>query len=452
MGGTSKPTLARPLRTGYGAPLPHLTASNDADMEVSPMPLRPRTIVRADRLASVKSLVISLLMVLLLLPTPILASASHALAGQCRGVRVSPRDDVQALVDNHPQRTTFCFANGTYRLSATIWTGQKFPTFDLRSGALIDGQNGGFTGISGVDAPAGRRGAVILGGTFQHFGNANGPSWVAPVILSAGWVVKGSEFRENFNSGLVVQGDDARVSNVHTHHNGRYGLTVGGQRGVVVENSEIAYNNTRQLDPGYDAGGTKFAAGTSGTVVRRNKIHHNYGSGVWFDSLHKNARIYRNKIYENYRWGIFWEASYGGVKIHHNSLSGNGIGDGSSNPYNGQIVVADSDGGASGIEIFDNEIVGSAYPIALIDGSDRSGSTRSVAVRDNVMTLQGDANLVGGFGVDLFSSDAKNRFERNTYRVRDRDATLWAWNGQTLTWRGWRDTGHDRDGRLRVIG
>jgi hypothetical protein len=186
--------------------------------------------------------------------------------------------------------------------------------------------------------------------------------------------------------------------------------------------------------------------------VRRNKIHHNYGSGVWFDSRHKNARIYRNKIYENYRWGIFWEASYGGAKIHHNSLSGNGLGDGSSNPYNGQIVVADSDGGTSGIEIFDNDIIGSASPITLIDGSDRSGSTRSVAVRDNVMTLQGSANLVGGFGVDLFSSDAKNRFERNTYRVRDREASLWAWNGQTLTWREWRDAGHDREGQLRVIG
>lgn len=297
-----------------------------------------------------------------------------------------------------------------------------------------------------------------MGGTFEHFGNASGPSWVSPVIMSAGWVVKGSEFRENFNSGLAVLGDDARVSNVRTHHNGRYGLTVThacdgcpGPKGVVVENSEIAYNNTRRLDPGYDAGGTKFSAGTIGTVVRRNKIHHNFGSGLWFDSLNKSARIYRNRIFENYRWGIIWEASYGGVEIHHNSLSGNGVGDGSSNPYNGQIVVADSDGGTSGIEIFDNEVFGSAFPITLIDGSDRSGSTRSVTVRDNVMTLQGDANLVGGFGVDLFSSDAHNRFERNTYRVRDRDASHWAWNGQTLTWPQWRAIGHDNEGSLRLI-
>ena len=386
-----------------------------------------------------------------------ICSAAPVTAGtpqgtRCRGVGVSPRDNIQALINDRPQRTTFCFANGTYTLSETIWTGRKFPTLDLRSGAVVDGQSGGFTGISGLDAPAGRRGTVILGGTFQHFGNANGPSWVAPVILRGGWVVTGSEFRENFNSGLAVLGDDTRVTNVHTHHNGRYGLTVGGQSGVVVENSEIAYNNTRQLDPGYDAGGTKFAAGTSGTVVRRNKIHHNYGSGVWFDSQHRNARIYRNKIYENYRWGIFWEASYGGAKIHHNSLSGNGVGDGSSNPYNGQIVVADSDGGTSGIEIFDNDIIGSASPITLIDGSDRSGATRSVSVRDNVMTLQVDASLVGGFGVDLFSFGAKNRFERNTYRVRDRDAPHWAWNSQTLTWQEWKAAGHDRTGHLRVIG
>jgi hypothetical protein len=390
-------------------------------------------------------------------------SASPVIAGtplraRCRGVRVAPGDNIQALVDHHRRRTTFCFADGVYVPSGTIWTGRKYPTLDLRSGAVVDGQNGGFTGISGRGAPAGRRGALILGGTFQHFGNAGAPSWVAPVILSEGWVVKGSEFRENFNSGLVVLGDDARVSNVNTHHNGRYGLTVThacndcpGPKGVVVENSEIAYNNTRQLDPGYDAGGTKFSAGTSGTVVRRNRIHHNFGSGVWFDTGHRNARIYRNRIFENYRWGIFWEASYGGVEVHHNSLSGNGVGDGSSNPFNGQIVVADSDGGASGIEIFDNEISGGAFPITLIDDSNRSGSTRSVSVRDNVMTLQGDATLVGGFGLDVFSPDAHNRFEGNTYRVRDRDASHWAWNGQTLTWPQWRAIGHDNDGSLRLI-
>jgi parallel beta-helix repeat protein len=377
---------------------------------------------------------------------------------RCRGVRVAPGDNVEALIDHHGQRATFCFARGTYQLSDTIWTARKYPTLDLRAGAVIDGQNGSFTGISGRGARSGRRGTVILGGTFQHFGNANDPGWIAPVILSDGWTVRRAEFRENFNSGLLVLGNKARVSSVHVHHNGQYGLSVArpcgdcsGPTGVIIENSEIAYNNTRQLDPGYDAGGTKFSGGTNGTIVRGNEIHDNYGSGVWFDSFHKNARIYDNIIYDNYRWGIFWEASYGS-RIHHNSLRGNGVGDGSSNAFNGQLVVVDSDGGANGIEVYENAISGSAIPIALVDDSNRSSSTRSVFVHDNVLTLGGEANLVGGFGVDLFTADANNRFERNTYRVRDRSETYWAWNGQTLTWSQWRAVGHDNDGSLRVIG
>ncbi len=71
-----------------------------------------------------------------------------------------------------------------------------------------------------------QRGTVILGGVFQHFGNGSAPSWVSPVIVHRNWVVVGSEFKDNFNAGLGIQGDGARVSRVNTHHNGRYGLAV----------------------------------------------------------------------------------------------------------------------------------------------------------------------------------------------------------------------------------
>ena len=46
------------------------------------------------------------------------------------------------------------------------------------------------------------------------------------MIVRRNGVVDGTEFRDNFNSGLTVQGDNARVVRVYTHHNGRYGLNV----------------------------------------------------------------------------------------------------------------------------------------------------------------------------------------------------------------------------------
>ena len=69
-------------------------------------------------------------------------------------------------------------------------------------------------------------GTIILGGVFQHFGNASSPIWVQPLIVRSNGLVDGTEFRDNFNSGLTVQGDDARVVRVNTHHNGRYGINV----------------------------------------------------------------------------------------------------------------------------------------------------------------------------------------------------------------------------------
>ena len=52
---------------------------------------------------------------------------------------------------------------------------------------------------------------------------------------------------------------------------------------MIIEDSEIAFNNTRQLSTNGDAGGTKFSGGTDGMIVRHNDVHDNYGSGLWWD-------------------------------------------------------------------------------------------------------------------------------------------------------------------------
>jgi hypothetical protein len=397
-----------------------------------------------------------------------LASVMPVRAGRgaqkrCQGVQVTPGDNLQGLIANHPRRTTFCFAAGLYRLSGTVSTGDRFPRLDLRAGAVLDGENGSFVGITGPDAPEGQPGTVILGGVFQRFGNGSAPSWVSPVIVRRNWVVVGSEFKDNFNAGLGIQGDDARISRISTHHNGRYGLVVNGTcdgcpgpAGVVIEDSEIAFNNTRHLATNGDAGGTKFSGGTNGMIVRGNEVHDNYGAGLWWDGYNKNAQVYGNTIYGNRNWGIMWELSYGGAKIHDNTLIGNGIADGTPNFFNGvQLLISCSDGTVGGIEIYGNTIKGSAYPLGLINHSGHPIRTRQVFVHHNVMTLRSPATRVGAEAADglveLFSADANNRFEANTYRVPNRSGAYWAWDGQVLTWSQWRAVGHDRNGAVQAI-
>jgi hypothetical protein len=387
-------------------------------------------------------------------------------APACHGVRVVPGDDLRRLIDRHHQRSTFCFASGVYQLSGTVWTGSKFPRLDLRAGAVIDGQNGAFVGINGAGAPGGQRGTVILGGVFQHFGNEAAANWVSPVIVNRNWVVVGSEFKDNFNAGLAIQGDGARVSRVNTHHNGRYGLVVAracadcpGAAGVIIEDSEIAFNNTRQLSVFDDAGGTKFSGGTRGMIVRNNDVHDNYGSGLWWDTNNRNAKVYGNRIYDNRNCGILYEMSLGGTKIHHNTLIDNGIGDGTVDwTVNVQLSVASSDGrrgGRGGIEIYANTIGGEAYPLGLVTHAGRPSTTR-VQVHNNVLILRAASSRVGGADNsgtgEMFSPSAGNRFRANTYRVLDPQAAYWAWNGETVTWAQWQASGHDGSGHVERIG
>jgi hypothetical protein len=402
---------------------------------------------------------LALLLIVSLLAVIVSPAEADLLRSTCRGLRVSPDRNLQALIDAKPRRTTFCFATGLYLLSGTIWTGNKFPTLDLRAGAVIDGQNGDFIGINGEGRSGDRPGTVIRGGVFQHFGNANAPSWVAPVTVSRNGVVVGTEFRENFNAGLAVQGSNARVSHVYTHHNGRYGLVVTpacvdcpGPVGVIVEDSEIAFNNTRRLSTIDDAGGTKFSGGTDGMIVRRNKVHNNFGSGLWWDGNNRNVQVYGNVIYGNRNWGIMYEVSLGGTRIHDNTLTGNGIGDGTANwGSNVQLLVASSDGsigGTGGIQIYENRINGSAYPLGVITHSGRP-ITKGVYVHHNVMTLRASTTRVGGFDEagtgEMFNDAANYRFDHNIYRVPDGGA-YWVWDGQTLTWSQWKAAGNDMNG------
>jgi parallel beta-helix repeat protein len=383
----------------------------------------------------------------------------------CHGVRVAPGDDLRRLIDRHHRRSTFCFASGVYQLSETLWTGNKFPRLDLRAGAVIDGQDGAFVGINGAGAPGDQRGTVILGGVFQHFGNEAAPTWTSPVIVGGNWVVVGSEFRDNFNAGLGIQGDGARVSRVNTHHNGRYGLVVTeacgdcpGPAGVVIEDSEIAFNNTRQLSVFGDAGGTKFSGGTRGMIVRNNDVHDNYGSGLWWDTNSKNAKVYGNRIYDNRNCGILYEMSLGGTKIHHNRLIDNGIGDGTVDwTVNVQLSIASSDGsrgGRGGIEIYANTIGGDAYPLGLVTHAGRP-STKQVQVHDNMLILRAASSRVGGADNsgtgEMFRPSAGNRFRDNTYRVVDPHAAYWAWNRETLTWAQWQALGHDGSGVVEQV-
>ena len=95
-----------------------------------------------------------------------------------------------------------------------------------------------------------------------------------------------------------------------------------------------------------------------------------------------------------------------------------------------QLLVSASDGSVGGIEIYENTIDGTAYPLGLINHSGHPTRTKQVYVHDNDMTLRAPTTTVGAVAFDglteLFSAEANNRFDYNTYRVPDTGAAYWS--------------------------
>jgi hypothetical protein len=115
---------------------------------------------------------------------------------------------------------------GMYQHSETVWTGIKFPRLDLRAGAVIDGQHRAFAGINGADAPPGLARNGSWGRLPALWQRERPELGVPPSQL----LVVGFELKDNFNSGLGIQGGGGRVSRVK--HASQWQICAGSGRGV----------------------------------------------------------------------------------------------------------------------------------------------------------------------------------------------------------------------------
>ena len=285
----------------------------------------------------------------------------------------------------------------------------------------------------------------LSGLVVERFAN---PAQAAPAVeMGPGWVVDGLEVRENHGEGVDV-GSRSILRNSHIHHQGQLGLGGAGAVGALVEDNRIDHNNTAGYDPAWEAGGSKWAAGTQRLTVRGNHVFANNGPGLWTDGDNVDTAYENNLVEQNMGPGIIHEISYDAV------IRGNTVRDNSRSTagrsiwYGSEILVNSS----QRVEISRNTVVSddNGNGIGLVDtdrGSGRFGVYRvaEVDVHDNVvrMAAGGETGLVGR--EEAFQPGAKVRFRRNTYHVPDPGARFWQWEG-ALDADGWRDRGQDRDG------
>ena len=141
------------------------------------------------------------------------------------------------------------------------------------------------------------------------------------------------------------------IRNCNVHHNGQLGITAAGSIDLLIETSEIAYNNLAGFKWEWEAGGVKVT-NTLNAVFRGNNVHHNTGPGLWADIDAIDTVFEENRVLHNTGPGIFHEISRGAV-IRDNTVEGNGF-DHSRWLWGAGILVA----GSSDVEVYNNVVTG----------------------------------------------------------------------------------------------
>jgi parallel beta-helix repeat protein len=260
------------------------------------------------------------------------------------------------------------------------------------------------------------------------------------------WTIRDNEVQHNHGTGISAS-TSAVVDGNLVHHNGQKGIGAMGAD-IVIENNEIAWNNTVGFNPGWEAGGTKFAF-TDNLLVRNNHVHHNLGNGLWTDIDNVNTIYEGNRVTDNWGQGIFHEISYDAV-IRNNVVKRNGFGRAGNWLYGAGILV----GHSPNVEVYGNRVVDNYNGIVGIQQDRGSGAfgpyeLRNLYVHDNVIKMGRGRT---GVGQTLKSDDVftrwNNRFERNIYHLASPYAFNWMMH--ELRKRQWRAYGNDTDGRFRM--
>jgi parallel beta-helix repeat protein len=354
-------------------------------------------------------------------------------------VQLLPTSQIQEAIDSHPPGTSFCFLRGTYQVSSL--RPKDGNSFVGQLGAVLTGADSARYAFNAFSSPASN--VTIAGLVIEHF---NPPLQQGAIQSGPGWTIRDNEFRNNAAAGLFFGSSDKVLRNSF-HHNGQQGLKSYRSTDSLVEGNEIAYNNTRNIDMDWEAGGGKFAA-TARLTLRNNYVHDNKGTGLWTDFDNHQTRYEGNRVENNYLNGIFHEISYDAV-IRNNIVTGNatswrgGI-------WRAGILVASS----SNVEVYGNTVSGNGNGISGTEQNRGSGARgpwilRNLHVHDNTITMsQGQTGIEQTNGNKAFSSRSGNRFARNTYYVRSADCTCFRWRGSSITKERWVATGHDTSGRF----
>jgi parallel beta-helix repeat protein len=248
--------------------------------------------------------------------------------------------------------------------------------------------------------------------------------------------------RLNHGAGIATE-QPVTVKDNRVTRNGQEGIAGDGSR-ITVTGNVISANGWAGFDPGWEAGGAKWAK-VNRLTVTGNTVTGNQGPGLWDDIDSRNVTYSGNTVTGNENAGIFHEIG-GRATIVDNRVTDNGFAKPEWLWGSGILLAASHD-----VSVAHNRVTGNADGIGLIQqdrGNDPQGRARvlhAIDIRANDVSLgRGDTGLVEDTGDDSVFSDPSITYESNTYR--QSRGERFEWNDAELNAVQWRALGHDVDG------
>jgi parallel beta-helix repeat protein len=273
---------------------------------------------------------------------------------------------------------------GTYREKIYI---NKPLTLIADPGVTVDGENRD-RWIVGQAANV-----TIQGFTFI---NSNQPQYHGGLSNDgySNWTIRGNTFRNAGNAAIdIKQGSGHLIENNIVTNSGNVGIRVESVGSATIRGNTTEGNNTKNLDPGWEAGGMKITGNYGGVhnmLIENNIARNNNGPGIWVDIDGHDIEISNNRVYNNSRAGIIYELSFGG-RIHGNVVYNNATG-WDAWGFGAGIMVQNS----SDTEVFDNVVAWNPDGITVISqdrGETRWNNVTGNTVHDNTIITNHD----GGF-------------------------------------------------------
>jgi hypothetical protein len=232
---------------------------------------------------------------------------------------------------------------------------------------------------------------------------------------------------------VFTAGSDQRILRNDIYRNGNLGLGVSGTANTLVQGNTVHDNNTEDFEPGWSAGGAKFAE-TVGLTLDANVVDHNAGPGLWCDEGCSNTVFSHNRVHHNQNAGIMYEIS-DGAQVFGNVIWENGWGF-REWVWGAGILISTS----SNADVHDNVLAWNGDGISIVSQNRPSfpSGAEGDYVHDNLILSQDDphdtvSHTALAFAADssdrMFATSANNRGERNDfwYPAQESGATRFGW-------------------------